>query len=428
MSLKKIISGGQTGADIAGVDAAIINGIPYGGWLPKGRKTENGPLDQRYSKMSEMPAGGYQQITEKNVVEADGTVIFTHGKYTGVSALTCNYAKKNSKPVLHLDLDVVSELAAIESLVEWIYKEKIEILNVAGSRESKDETIYDDVHSIIKSVLNILKTAEVVSTTQTPPASEPDMQTSGSEKAQAATEEVAAQKGEDKKSGVLSGFDWTTLYKGLSSISQKVKAWSSNIPEIKGRTNNIKKKHIYITLGILALAVVLLNIPRGPEDHTSGTTTTKTKSLSESKNLNTSKLSSNTAPAQTGTPTPQNAVASKDTTSSSDKAETKPESSDSKTEAASVAVARFEKMESSQLNDPIENASDKTTPKFGDKKEPLHALSNTSAGTEEKDTPHVHAKKRPSKNRNRCGSLYKKIASGVVLKKSEAKFLANHCK
>ena len=42
--IKKIISGGQTGADQATLDAAIKLEFPYGGWIPKGRMTESGPL------------------------------------------------------------------------------------------------------------------------------------------------------------------------------------------------------------------------------------------------------------------------------------------------------------------------------------------------------------------------------------------------
>ena len=33
----KIVSGGQTGADRAALDFAIKQGIPHGGWCPKGR-------------------------------------------------------------------------------------------------------------------------------------------------------------------------------------------------------------------------------------------------------------------------------------------------------------------------------------------------------------------------------------------------------
>ena len=42
--IKKIISGGQTGADRAALDTAIKLGIPHGGWIPKGHKAEDGPL------------------------------------------------------------------------------------------------------------------------------------------------------------------------------------------------------------------------------------------------------------------------------------------------------------------------------------------------------------------------------------------------
>ena len=85
--LKKIISGGQTGADIAGIDAAIASGLSYGGWLPKGRRTEDGPLPETYA-LQEMKTRGYPKRTEQNVIDSDGTVIFVRGKLTGGSDLT----------------------------------------------------------------------------------------------------------------------------------------------------------------------------------------------------------------------------------------------------------------------------------------------------------------------------------------------------
>jgi len=45
----KIISGGQTGADQGAIDAAIKYSFLYGGWIPKGRLTENGPLPDKYN-------------------------------------------------------------------------------------------------------------------------------------------------------------------------------------------------------------------------------------------------------------------------------------------------------------------------------------------------------------------------------------------
>ncbi len=56
--LDKIVSGGQTGADRAALDFAIKNKIPHGGWVPKGRLAEDGPLPAKY-KVKEMPTDSY---------------------------------------------------------------------------------------------------------------------------------------------------------------------------------------------------------------------------------------------------------------------------------------------------------------------------------------------------------------------------------
>ena len=85
MVLDKIISGGQTGADRAALDFAIKHKIPHGGWVPKGRIAEDGPLPKRY-KLTEMPTSNCQKRTEQNVIGSDGTVIISHGRLTGDSA------------------------------------------------------------------------------------------------------------------------------------------------------------------------------------------------------------------------------------------------------------------------------------------------------------------------------------------------------
>ena len=47
--ITKIVSGGQSGADQGGLDAAIELGIPHGGWCPKGRKSEDGVIPDKYN-------------------------------------------------------------------------------------------------------------------------------------------------------------------------------------------------------------------------------------------------------------------------------------------------------------------------------------------------------------------------------------------
>ncbi|HYZ73406.1 MAG TPA: putative molybdenum carrier protein, partial [Chthoniobacterales bacterium] len=60
----KIVSGGQTGADRAALDWALTHGVECGGWCPKGRKAEDGPIDRKYP-LKETPSAAYLQRTEQ---------------------------------------------------------------------------------------------------------------------------------------------------------------------------------------------------------------------------------------------------------------------------------------------------------------------------------------------------------------------------
>lgn len=160
--IQKIISGGQTGADQAALDAAIELRIPHGGWVPKGRKTENGILPEKY-QLKEMPTERYRERTEQNIIDSHGTIIFSHGDLTGGSKYTKEMAKNHNRPYLHIDLDKTAGFHAAIKINRWIYGYLIEILNVAGPRSSKDPNIYKDVRSIMEAVirLNILGISKV---------------------------------------------------------------------------------------------------------------------------------------------------------------------------------------------------------------------------------------------------------------------------
>jgi hypothetical protein len=147
--IKKIISGGQTGADRSALDFAIDNNIPHGGWIPKGRITEGGRLPEKYH-LQEMETSSYDIRTEQNVIDSDGTVIVSHGKLTGGSALTQTFAIKHHKPCIHLNMNKTTIAEAAGSLNNWIEKSKIKILNVAGPRASKDDRIYQVTKDILE--------------------------------------------------------------------------------------------------------------------------------------------------------------------------------------------------------------------------------------------------------------------------------------
>src|SRR6202011_5716034 len=72
----RIVSGGQTGADRAALDWALQHNVPCGGWCPKGRKAEDGPINPKYP-LKESSSVCYLQRTEWNVRDSDGTVLFS---------------------------------------------------------------------------------------------------------------------------------------------------------------------------------------------------------------------------------------------------------------------------------------------------------------------------------------------------------------
>jgi hypothetical protein len=146
----KIISGGQTGADRAGLDVAIARSIPHGGWCPKGRKSEDGPLPTRYL-LSETTSGNYLVRTERNAAESDATVIFTFSALSGGSKRTADFARKHGRPFLHLVLVEGREAQAAMRLAAFVRQHHVARLNVAGSRESKEPGI----HARASRVLNL---------------------------------------------------------------------------------------------------------------------------------------------------------------------------------------------------------------------------------------------------------------------------------
>ena len=153
--IKKIISGGQTGADRGALDAAIQMGIAHGGWVPKGRVAEDGPISEIY-QLQQMSTDSYPKRTEQNVMDSDGTLIISHGKLTGGSAYTRKMAMKHGKPWFHADMNKLPTFHAAMIVEEWISKNQIEILNVAGSRASRDPFIYGLVTVIIELVVTLV--------------------------------------------------------------------------------------------------------------------------------------------------------------------------------------------------------------------------------------------------------------------------------
>jgi hypothetical protein len=129
----KVVSGGQSGVDRAALDAGRAVALPLGGWCPRGRKAEDGPIHPSYP-LDETPDEDYAQRTEWNVRDADGTLVLTRGRASGGTAFTIAVARRLGRPFLVLDLE---KDPAPDEVRRWVEAAGIAVLNVAGPRESQ---------------------------------------------------------------------------------------------------------------------------------------------------------------------------------------------------------------------------------------------------------------------------------------------------
>jgi hypothetical protein len=158
-----IISGGQTGADRAALDFAILQGIDHGGWCPRGRLAEDGVIAEQY-QLQETDSRRYDQRTKENVRTADVTVLMTVSpELRGGTAMTARYAENIGKPWLHLCRDgegsdnvepdsgcSIEEMA--QRLRSFITEHKACRINVAGPRASQEHEVGAFVRDILTAV------------------------------------------------------------------------------------------------------------------------------------------------------------------------------------------------------------------------------------------------------------------------------------
>lgn len=146
----KIVSGGQTGVDRGALDAAIELGIPHGGWCPKGRYAEDGPIPDRY-QLLELASSDYKVRTEQNVIDSDGTLILYRERLQGGTALTNRLAKEHEKPLMRIRIDRTIPYATI---ITWLVDHEIRVLNIAGPRGSSYAELHQQTCDIVKQLFN----------------------------------------------------------------------------------------------------------------------------------------------------------------------------------------------------------------------------------------------------------------------------------
>lgn len=148
-----LVSGGQSGVDRAALDAALAWGLEAGGWCPRGRWAEDGPIPARYP-LRETPSADPAQRTRWNVRDSDATLIVAPAPLAGGTALTLEAARALGRPHRVSTLGDADALAAARWLREGVGLEAR--LNVAGPRESEAPGIYRASRRWFETVLEAL--------------------------------------------------------------------------------------------------------------------------------------------------------------------------------------------------------------------------------------------------------------------------------
>lgn len=149
MPLTKIISGGQTGVDRAALDAAIAVGLKIGGAAPRGLWAEDGAIPVFYNLTPVEDAdlqASIQHRTQKNVSDADATLVLRTGADSPGTSYTIAYAQKLSKPLLVVDLAQPPDYLSVAA---WLREWRVATLNIAGPRQSTSPGIYQQARGYL---------------------------------------------------------------------------------------------------------------------------------------------------------------------------------------------------------------------------------------------------------------------------------------
>jgi hypothetical protein len=147
------VSGGQTGADRAALDAALAAGVPYGGWCPRGGWAEDLPVPPgvlaRYPRLRPTPDRDPRTRTLWNVRDSDASLVLrlAGDVPSAGTRLTVATAERLGRPVL------VAEAGDVGLVLGWLAERTPATLNVAGPRESEQPGLYAAARRTLEVVL-----------------------------------------------------------------------------------------------------------------------------------------------------------------------------------------------------------------------------------------------------------------------------------
>ena len=154
----KVISGGQTGAERAALDAALAQGLSIGGWCTRDRWAEDGAIPDHYP-LAQTRTEDLHVRTMRNVECSSATLLLTRGSLMGACRLSADTARSVCRPLLVVDLEAQSE-DPVDTIVGWLKQVRPAVLNVSGPRESNAPGIYEQALCLLNIALDLSSDAQ----------------------------------------------------------------------------------------------------------------------------------------------------------------------------------------------------------------------------------------------------------------------------
>ena len=147
--------------ELAALDAAIKLDIPHEGWCYKGRKTEDGVLEDKYH-VKEIDTPSYFERLEKNIINSEGTVVLSYGQLVMGNKAVKDITDKCNKPHLYVNLSKHPFNHAISSIRKWMTNHAIETVYFTGSKSGRasNAKVYEEVLQIIEGICGVEREQE----------------------------------------------------------------------------------------------------------------------------------------------------------------------------------------------------------------------------------------------------------------------------
>jgi hypothetical protein len=155
-STYKIIAGGQSGAEQAGLDFANEAGLQAGGWCLKSRMSDLGFIPDRYPLVpAALTADEWAKL---NVERSNGTLVIYKPPLKSRIAKAVNFARALNKYLLLVPVGSDLGLTAL-AVRRWLEAAKPQILNVTGTREFRHPGTYAYTLLLLRGAFGVSATA-----------------------------------------------------------------------------------------------------------------------------------------------------------------------------------------------------------------------------------------------------------------------------